>query len=113
MQPLEHNLQSCFNEMRFKIESMENNKNYFAMSLKMFFIELSTEFPDLLELMCHNYVHKWVSKGIQKRKDQLEVRQSSRNGGFRSTRQMSVGALHQEFTTTSSNYTKAHAFNNS
>jgi hypothetical protein len=36
---------------------MGENKNFFAMSLKEFFIKLSTSNPELLELMCHNYVH--------------------------------------------------------
>jgi predicted metalloprotease with PDZ domain len=34
------------------------------MSLKMFFIELGTNQHDLLELMCHNYVHSWVNKEV-------------------------------------------------
>lgn len=34
------------------------------MSLKMYFIELATEHQDLLELMCHNYVHQWVNKEV-------------------------------------------------
>ena len=48
--------------MRDQIEDMEENKNYFAMALKLFFTELGAEQPDLLELLCHNYVHKWVNK---------------------------------------------------
>jgi hypothetical protein len=47
---------------------MGENKNYFAMSLKAFFIKLSTKHPELLELMCHNYVHQWVNKDAQVKK---------------------------------------------
>ena len=57
MKPIEEHLQVSFNTTRDVIDSLAENKNYFAMSLKQFFISLSTEEPDLLELMCHNYVH--------------------------------------------------------
>ena len=57
MKPIEEHLQSSFDTTRDVIDSLAENKNYFAMSLKQFFISLSTEEPELLELMCHNYVH--------------------------------------------------------
>lgn len=64
MKPIETTLQDCFDKTREQIEEMAQNKNYFAMSLKCFFIELSNNHPDLLELMCHNYVHQWVNKEV-------------------------------------------------
>jgi hypothetical protein len=64
MRPLELHLQQCFERTKEEIESLEQNKNYFAMSLKMYFVELATEHEDLLELMCHNYVHQWVNKEV-------------------------------------------------
>ena len=57
MKPLELHLQQCFERTKEEIESLDQNKNYFAMSLKLYFIELATQHDDLLELMCHNYVH--------------------------------------------------------
>jgi hypothetical protein len=57
MKPIETTLRESFDKTREQIEEMAQNKNYFAMSLKCFFVELSTNHPDLLELMCHNYVH--------------------------------------------------------
>ena len=62
MNPINDHLQECFEKTRTRIDRMGENKNYFAMSLKAFFIKLSTKHPDLLELMCHNYVHQWVNK---------------------------------------------------
>jgi hypothetical protein len=64
MRPLELHLQQCFEKTKEEIETLEQNKNYFAMSLKMYFMELATEHEDLLELMCHNYVHQWVNKEV-------------------------------------------------
>ena len=62
MQPITDHLVESFDKTRAKIDRIGENKNYFAMSLKDFFIKLSTKHPDLLELMCHNYVHQWVNK---------------------------------------------------
>ena len=62
MKPLEMHLQQSFDRMRDDIDGLAHNKNYFAMSLKLFFVELGTNNQDLLELMCHNYIHSWVNK---------------------------------------------------
>ena len=48
------------------LESNDENFNYFAMSLKKFFILMSTSFPEMLEFMCHNFVQQWVNKGEAK-----------------------------------------------
>jgi predicted metalloprotease with PDZ domain len=53
--------------MKDDIDSLSHNKNYFAMSLKLFFVELGTHNQDLLELMCHNYIHSWVNKDISRK----------------------------------------------
>jgi len=53
--------------MKEDIDSLAHNKNYFAMSLKLFFVELGTHNQDLLELMCHNYIHSWVNKDIARK----------------------------------------------
>lgn len=39
------------------------NKNYFAMSLKLFFMNLS---EDELEFICHHYVHNWINEELQR-----------------------------------------------
>lgn len=56
MQPIENRLLSSFEQM--KKEFIPTNKNYFAMSLKLFFQSLS---EDELEFLCHNYVHNWIN----------------------------------------------------
>jgi hypothetical protein len=70
MKPLESHLKQSFDKMREDLDSLAHNKNYFAMSLKLFFIELATNQPDLLELMCHNYIHSWVNKDIARKQRQ-------------------------------------------
>ena len=67
MKPLETHLQHSFDKMRDDIDGLAHNKNYFAMSLKLFFVELGTNNQDLLELMCHNYIHSWVNKDISRK----------------------------------------------
>ena len=56
MQPIEDCLRACFDKM--KTIPVGKNKNYFAMSLKLFFMSLT---EDELEFMCHNYVHNWIN----------------------------------------------------
>lgn len=59
MQPIEDRLQSSFDRM--KKEFIPTNKNYFAMSLKVFFQSLK---EDELEFLCHNYVHNWINEEL-------------------------------------------------
>lgn len=61
MRPLEKALLASFD--RTKAEEIAPNKNFFAMSLKAFFLGLS---EDELELMCHNYVHNWINEHLSK-----------------------------------------------
>ena len=61
MQPIENRLLSSFDHM--KKEFIPTNKNYFAMSLKLFFQRLS---EDELEFLCHNYVHNWINEELQR-----------------------------------------------
>ena len=56
MQPIEDLLQDSFE--RTKHTHVDKNKNYFAMSLKAFFLGLT---EDQLEFVCHNYVHNWIN----------------------------------------------------
>jgi hypothetical protein len=42
-------------------QDIPENKNFFAMSLKMFFLNLSS---DELEYICHNYVHNWINEEL-------------------------------------------------
>ena len=51
----------CLEKM--KTTKIAENKNYFAMSLKMFFMSLT---EDELEFLCHNYVHSWINDELQK-----------------------------------------------
>ena len=39
------------------------SKNYFAMSLKMFFMSIT---EDELEFVCHNYIHNWINIELQR-----------------------------------------------
>jgi hypothetical protein len=65
MKPIENCLKDCFTKMQ--ILKIPENKNYFAMSLKMFFMSLT---EDELEFVCHNYVHNWINLEL-KRKNRL------------------------------------------
>jgi hypothetical protein len=56
MAPIENILIQSLDKM--KRTSIPENKNYFAMSLKLFFMSLS---EDELEFVCHNYVHNWIN----------------------------------------------------
>jgi hypothetical protein len=51
----------CMNTM--KKTHIDKNKNYFAMALKMFFMNLS---EDEMEFVCHNYVHNWINLELHK-----------------------------------------------
>ena len=62
MIPIENHLQKCMDETVGEMEDMTNNQNYYAMSLKKFFILLGGSFPDMLEIICHNFVRQWVEK---------------------------------------------------
>lgn len=46
-----------------KLNDIPENKNYFAMSLKWFFMTLN---EDELEFMCHNYVHNWINEELHR-----------------------------------------------
>ena len=59
MLPIENHLQECLQKM--KTSEIPENKNYFAMSLKLFFMSLT---EDELEFMCHNYVHNWINEEL-------------------------------------------------
>jgi len=59
MKPIENRLMDSFKQM--KKETIPANKNYFAMSLKLFFQSLT---EDELEFMCHNYVHNWINEEL-------------------------------------------------
>ena len=61
MKPIENCLVQCFEKV--KKSHVDENKNYFAMSLKMFFMSLT---EDELEFMCHNYVHNWINLELQR-----------------------------------------------
>jgi len=61
MQTIENCLHQCFDKM--KTEFIPPNKNYFAMSLKLFFQSLT---EDELEFLCHHYVHNWINEELQK-----------------------------------------------
>ena len=56
MLPIENHLHECL--QKTKTSEIPENKNYFAMSLKLFFRSLT---EDELEFMCHNYVHNWIN----------------------------------------------------
>lgn len=60
MKPIEKLLLGCFDQM--KRTQIEESKNYFAMSLKLFFQSLS---DDQLEIVCHNYVHNWINQELK------------------------------------------------
>jgi hypothetical protein len=57
-------LQRLMNEsfQFMKNQIIPKSKNYFAMSLKHFFKNLS---DDNLELMCHYYIHNWINEEMQ------------------------------------------------
>ena len=57
----ESKLVDCLAKM--KNQFIPNNKNYYAMSLKLFFQTLT---EDELEFLCHNYVHNWINDEILK-----------------------------------------------
>ena len=59
MEPVEEILMESFIKMRQN--HIPKNKNYFAMSLKLFFKSLS---DDQLEFMCHHYVHNWINEEL-------------------------------------------------
>ena len=61
MKPLENQLQLAFEDT--KKRNVPLNKNFFAMSLKHFFQNLSEE---QMELMCHNYIHSWINDHLSK-----------------------------------------------
>ena len=61
MSPLEDLLKECFKKM--KSAEIPSNKNYFALSLKLFFKSLSDQ---ELELICHNYIHNWINDHLTK-----------------------------------------------
>lgn len=93
MQPIENRLQECFQTMR--TGEIPENKNYFAMSLKLFFQSLK---EDELEFLCHNYVHNWINEELQRSnrllsKYQVESKLDylKNNGGARTPRHPSVG----------------------
>lgn len=56
MKPIENCLKECFIKMQSL--NIPENKNYFAMSLKMFFMSLT---EDELEFVCHHYIHNWIN----------------------------------------------------
>lgn len=60
MKPIEKHLHQCFEEM--KKQHVDESKNYFAMSLKLFFSTLS---EDQLEIVCHNYIHNWINQELK------------------------------------------------
>lgn len=51
-----------------KKETIDPTKNYFAMSLKLFFKTLT---EDQLEIVCHNYVHNWINQELKEHNRQL------------------------------------------
>lgn len=51
-----------------KKESIDPSKNYFAMSLKLFF---KTMTEDQLEIVCHNYIHNWINQELKEHNRQL------------------------------------------
>ena len=59
MKPIEEVRLETFANMR--TQYIPENKNYFAMSLKHFFKNLS---DDQLEFMCHHYVHNWINEEL-------------------------------------------------
>ena len=61
MMPIESHLFDCLEKT--KTSDIGPNKNYFAMSLKLFFMTLT---EDELELMCHNYVHNWINEELKR-----------------------------------------------
>lgn len=61
MKPIEQCLRDCFEKMK-KLRIPES-KNYFAMSLKMFFMSIT---EDELEFVCHNYIHNWINIELQR-----------------------------------------------
>lgn len=60
MRPLERAMARSFEKLRQ--ETVPANKNYFALSLKDFFQSLT---DDLLDLLCHNYVHDFIAEYIE------------------------------------------------
>jgi len=61
MKPIEQCLRDCFDKMK-KLKIPES-KNYFAMSLKMFFMSIT---EDELEFVCHNYIHNWINMELKR-----------------------------------------------
>ena len=61
MKPIEQCLRDCLEKMK-KLKIPES-KNYFAMSLKMFFMSIT---EDELEFVCHNYIHNWINIELQR-----------------------------------------------
>ena len=61
MQPIEACLFDSFKRMKQQV--IPKNKNYFAMSLKLFFMSLNEE---ELEFVCHNYIHNWINEELQR-----------------------------------------------
>lgn len=62
MRPIENKLMNCFDSV--KKQHIDESKNYFAMSLKLFFQSLS---EDQLEIVCHNYIHNWINIELKER----------------------------------------------
>ena len=60
MQSIEDCLRDSFERMKYK--DIADNKSYFAMSLKQFFMSMTEE---ELEFMCHNYVHNWINEELK------------------------------------------------
>jgi len=60
MAPIEQCLHDCFQKVKQTV--LPPNKNYFAMSLKLFFMSLT---EDELEFICHHYVHNWINEELK------------------------------------------------
>ena len=56
MEPIEAKMRESF--QRLKKKEIPADKNFFALSLKDFFMRIT---EDELELMCHNYVYNWIN----------------------------------------------------
>ena len=59
---LQQKLELCFKHTRRNMDTLPQHKNYFAMSMKNFFVSLANN-EDMLELMCHNWADQWINKG--------------------------------------------------
>ena len=59
-------IEDCLHESfeSMKVNKIQDNKSFFAMSLKLFFMNLS---EDELELLCHNYIHNWINDELSKK----------------------------------------------